>query len=266
MLGKLMKHEFKATGRMLLPIYGALLVLALINRLFLTLQLNSTAQRIADTVFTVFAILYVMMIFAVFIATIIILIQRFYKNQLCDEGYLTNTLPVKAWQHITSKTLVSTIWCIVCTIAVVLSVLILLMKLSDVVPMATVIQKFFIEYFETLGANGAGYMIEFILMVLTSIISSILMVYVSLAIGNLFNKHRVAAALLAYLVLNFFTGLLSMVGIVAFDAFSSYYFMSFSTQQSVHMMLSALNLYNIVLGAAYFIGTNYILSRKLNLQ
>ena len=37
MLGKLMKYEFKATSRMLLPINGAMLLFALINRLFMEL-------------------------------------------------------------------------------------------------------------------------------------------------------------------------------------------------------------------------------------
>lgn len=42
MLGKLMKYEFKATSRMLLPINGAMLLFALINRLFMELNFFQT--------------------------------------------------------------------------------------------------------------------------------------------------------------------------------------------------------------------------------
>ena len=38
MLGKLMKYEFKAMGRIFLPLFGALLVASAINRLFIALD------------------------------------------------------------------------------------------------------------------------------------------------------------------------------------------------------------------------------------
>ena len=38
MLKKLMKYEFKATGRLMLPLYGALIGLALINKIFIGLD------------------------------------------------------------------------------------------------------------------------------------------------------------------------------------------------------------------------------------
>ena len=38
MLGKLLKYEIKATGRIFLPIYLALILLAGINRIFIAFQ------------------------------------------------------------------------------------------------------------------------------------------------------------------------------------------------------------------------------------
>ena len=38
MLGKLLKYEFKATGRVFLPMFGALLIISVINRLFSNLN------------------------------------------------------------------------------------------------------------------------------------------------------------------------------------------------------------------------------------
>jgi hypothetical protein len=45
--------------------------------------------------------------------TLIVLIQRFYKNLLGDEGYLMFTLPVQSWSHILSKLAVSMLWTVV---------------------------------------------------------------------------------------------------------------------------------------------------------
>ena len=38
MLGKLLKYETKATARIFLPLYGALVLLAVINRFFMAIR------------------------------------------------------------------------------------------------------------------------------------------------------------------------------------------------------------------------------------
>ena len=55
MLGKLMKYEFKATSRMLLPINGAMLLFALINRLFMELNFFQTGNMAISALATVMA-------------------------------------------------------------------------------------------------------------------------------------------------------------------------------------------------------------------
>ena len=86
MLGKLMKYEFKATSRMLLPINGAMLLFALIIRLFMELNFFQTGNMAISALATVMAVMYVMVIIAAFVITLIVIIQRFYKNLLTDEG------------------------------------------------------------------------------------------------------------------------------------------------------------------------------------
>ena len=56
MLGKLMKYEFKATSRMLLPINGAMLLFALINRLFMELNFFQTGNMAISALATVMAV------------------------------------------------------------------------------------------------------------------------------------------------------------------------------------------------------------------
>lgn len=117
MLGKLIKYEFKATGRILLPLYGALLVFALINRLLFRSSLDETINNTFGTIggianiLSVFA--YGCTMAAVFVVTFFVIVQRFYKNILGDEGYLMNTLPIKPYLNIINKILTSAIWTIV---------------------------------------------------------------------------------------------------------------------------------------------------------
>lgn len=125
MLGKLMKYEFKATSRMLLPINGAMLLFALINRLFMELNFFQTGNMAISALATVMAVMYVMVIIAAFVITLIVIIQRFYKNLLTDEGYLMFTLPVKAHSHITSKGIVAFVWYLASFVVCALSIFIL---------------------------------------------------------------------------------------------------------------------------------------------
>ena len=50
MLGKLMKYEFKATGRIFLPMFGALIVVAAVNRLFMGPEPQRSRKMIGTTV------------------------------------------------------------------------------------------------------------------------------------------------------------------------------------------------------------------------
>ncbi len=68
---------------------------------------------------------YVLLIVGIFVITLIVILQRFYKNLVKEEGYLMFTLPVKPWELITSKLIASVIWTFVSTIVVMISVCIM---------------------------------------------------------------------------------------------------------------------------------------------
>ena len=91
MLGKLLKHEFKATGRVMLPFFGALLVLSVmvwlsINVFFFNFGGVSIIGGIVLT-------LYFMLLASIGIVTLVLLVYRFYRSFLSDEGYMTFSLP-----------------------------------------------------------------------------------------------------------------------------------------------------------------------------
>lgn len=95
MLGKLLKYEFKASARLFLLLYGALLLVTIINSVLLRIGDNlSEANWVYSLAQGIVMFSYIMLILAVAITTIVVIIMRFYKNLMGDEGYLMFTLPV----------------------------------------------------------------------------------------------------------------------------------------------------------------------------
>ena len=80
---KLLKYEWKACARICLPMYAAVLLLAVVNRLTMTDQVQNLLYGIPTVLM---AMLYFAVMVAVFVVTAVILIQRFYKNLLGYEG------------------------------------------------------------------------------------------------------------------------------------------------------------------------------------
>ena len=111
MLRKLLKQEFRATARVMLPLYLVTFVLALAVRLVLLLSQN---QVLLDSVGgrTLRAILlgvsvtaFVVATIATFLAALIQAVLRFRSNLLGDEGYVMFTLPVSTHQLVWASSL-----------------------------------------------------------------------------------------------------------------------------------------------------------------
>lgn len=97
MLGKLIKHEFRATGRLMAPLFGALLLLAVFSRVAnQILQQVPNPTRVLYIVSVLLAIVYVLAGLGVMVFSTVLMIKRFHQNFLTDEGYLMFTLPVSA--------------------------------------------------------------------------------------------------------------------------------------------------------------------------
>ena len=108
MLGKLMKYELKACGRIFVPLYVAILVVAAIIGVFS----NTESFQVASILIFILMALFI----GLMVVTIVLIIQRFKKSLLEDEGYLMFTLPVSIKNLILSKYLTSLIYIILSTI------------------------------------------------------------------------------------------------------------------------------------------------------
>lgn len=111
MLRKLLKHEFRSTARVMLPVLASILVLAVMSGLAsLVIDRCDSVYWVAELFLRTIRLSFGASLFAVCVLAAALAIQRFYKSLLTDEGYLSWTLPVTADGHIFSKLLVSTAW------------------------------------------------------------------------------------------------------------------------------------------------------------
>lgn len=280
MLGKLLKYEVKATARWCLPMYGLLLIMAAVNRIFLELRDQSYSfdnsaviERFRNLPIVLGTSLYVFIIAAVFIVTTVIIIQRFYKNLMGDEGYLMVTLPVQPWENIVSKLLVGILWTVVSVIITGLSIVIIMLN-ADFISEFPYFWEDMRYLFQELGMSGVLFTWLLIAGTIVSTVKSILAIYASIAIGQLSNNHKVLCAFAAYIGINIVentvSGILSAIMMFA-PGFALSNALMYSTAASavtetVNMAMAVSLIFQVVLTVVLFIATNYILSKKLNLE
>ncbi|MDD4199911.1 MAG: hypothetical protein PHS19_00830 [Eubacteriales bacterium] len=205
MVGKLIKVEFKSSFRMLLVVWVALLAMTII--MCLLGSFTGIGQAFVDpymgapsageTIVAVVSwILYIGLFAAVVVLTIAVIILRFYKGLLGDEGYLMHTLPVKEWQLITAKGIVAACAVIGSGIVVCISMM-FIMGVGDLSMMLSSIKGMFEAIGETPSLILIGF--EGLILMVMGILKSIYQVYAAISIGQLFNRHRILTSLGAYI-------------------------------------------------------------------
>ena len=262
MLGKLMKYEFKATGRIFLPVFAALIIISAVSRLFLLLDLSVPGA--------IGVILSVILIIGVFVVTLILIIQRFRHNLLSSEGYLMMTLPLKTSSLILSKLFVSAIWSIASFIVVVLSIMIMAMTrdaLSGFI-------EFLRGYAWTLldrPVEIMTYTMEAVVFVAVTVLSQSLMIYACMSLSMLVNKHRglfsfgmyIAMATVLQVAFSIVVSVAVVLGVP--DALGKL-FNNFSYFGISQFIILAIIFVQVLLGAGYYAITHFMLKNKLNLQ
>jgi len=264
MLTKLLKHEFVATGRVFLPAYGAVLITGAIGFLFGKMNLNGTT--VPNWIIVMGSLLYIGLVMATVVVTYVVNIQRFYKNLLGQEGYLMFTLPAKQSELILAKFIPATCWHLASFVVVVLS--------AALIGLGVVPPSFWSSP-DWLGVIDGLRMIyqmiinqylfvacEAILLVLLSSCATILLMYVSMAIGQLANKGRLWLSIGAYLGITFALQVIVSIFLAVPGLLRS---LNALFADSMAVVFGVLIVFYVAQIAAYFFGANAILSKKLNL-
>lgn len=273
MLGKLMKYELKATQRIFLPLYGLIFILALVNKIFMAFNMQHT-DGMAQIPFAISMTIYCLLIAAVFIMTLVVTIQRFNKNLLGDEGYLSFTLPAKVSSHIVSKMIISLMWMVLSGIVAILSVLILAADANTSRQIQSFFRQFGLMFCGEYGFWGGLLVIEILAFLLLAVLTGILQFYASVTVGHFSSKHKLLAGFGAFIgfgiIEEIVSSLLVNIGIKMASDESIRQFWNgvndLGKLQSVEAAIGVALIFEAVFGLAYYFLTNWLLSDKLNLE
>lgn len=241
MLGKLLKYELKATARTFIPIYIGILFLSLFNRVANTLNIDELVNISGLVLGSLFI--------ALAVVTLIVIIQRFQKNLLTDEGYLMFTLPVKPASLIGAKLIVALIWVIASSLIAPIAGFILVVDMR----LLAELEAYAVQ--QTLGKIFKVYGVFF-----TSGIYIILQIYLALSIPQMarISKHKTAVSFISFFGLHtIITWITTKVGeLTLFQNITSIQDMPFLFIMAWYIGISVI----------LFIAINNMLKKHLNLE
>ncbi len=256
MLLKLLKYDFRAMWKQFSLIWGAALALALVNR-FVLFRDTDNAILSEDGLFM---LAFVAVIVAMFVIAVIFVVNRFSKGLLGNEGYLMHTLPVRPWQLVTSKLICGVVTWVGCGVVAFISPFLMLpLNLPDLLQFS-----FWSDIFRGIMKHPdmLVLMAEFCMVFLSFIVLLVASMYLAMAVGHLFSRHRRLISIASFI------GLYVLVGNVYDQVFSYRIVRALTNAASVNAYGSMLVAIAIMLIPAivFLAVTCWILEHKLNLE
>lgn len=274
MLTKLIKHEFRATARVMLPLYLVTILLALMTRAsalwtkMVTFE-GLTGQSFLALLSGIIAVGFSLALIATFVVAVVLTIQRFRSNLMADEGYVMFTLPVSTHSLVWSKLIVSTVWFLGAVIIDIVSVMTLVADLK----MFQELGRVMVEISQQLTAynvgNGVLLLVELLILFVVFCLTACLDFYAPLAIGHSFAQHKMLLSVAFFFAIQvaaqIISGTLLMAGVPYLD---SLFWLSSQVQPMtvVHGMMWGSILINAIYGAILYCLTIRMLHRRLNLE
>lgn len=265
MLGTLIKYEFKAVGRLLLPLYGAWLIAAVL----LGLSIGNDGMGQSPLFITLSGILYGGFTMVAVILTCIMLIQRFYKNLLGNEGYLMFTLPVSTSKHLINKTFSAAVWGTIGILVAILSGFLI---------------AGCIEGFGSLLDQGGIWLgdvkvmikeepssillvLEILLIIFMAFAETAAKVYAAIAVGHQWSNHRVLGAIAAYIIFAIIESIIgNIIGAITDGLDWSFTENNLSVIASTHLTMIMIIVFFAVVAAIYGFISWKLLDKRLNLE
>ena len=265
MLGTLMKYEFKANGRILLPLYAAWIVAAVM--LGLAIRTDAVSEPNAMMI-VLSAVLYAVVAAAAVIVTAIILIQRFYKNLLGNEGYFMFTLPVSTGKHLTNKIVSGAVWICIGLLAAVMSAIAIAGTIEGFQSVFDGFHFWVGEVKLLLSAEATAplLIIEIIIIAVLAAAEMIANVYAAISIGHLWGNHRLLGAILAYMALATIEGILGTIIDEVVDAMPLDWFYNMEPAAQSHLVLILAMAACAAMLAIYWFISWKLLDKRLNLE
>lgn len=264
MLKKLLKYEYMATGRVLLPIYGVMIILSLISAV-LGMDYSEIGFKsyfdgsIYNVLITgIISMLLVFMFIISGIVTFVMLLQRFYKNLLRDEGYLMNTLPVKSWQIVLSKLISSISWITVAMFVAVICGFCTIQSLASEIADNSLFELFR----AVLTVRGLIWLIY----VISAFAKFVMQCYLSMTVGQIANTHKIWTSIGVYIGINVLLSFVSNMVMHFYTMSGTESIYDYAFNEGEYVILFCMTASMVLISAIFFAITNHLLKNRLNLE
>ena len=243
MFWNLVRYEFKNVNKWFLALYAAVLSLSVIIGIQGS-TLSSTYYQDKGVVMLVFlSLVFGGLVITLSISTLILIIQRFKGSVYDRRGYLTLTLPVSEHQILSAKLLGAFVWSLASTVVFLFSLYIIISMIQP--------DAFLSSFAEYMLKNYTDNFWLALISYIFNTLASILCIYLSISIGQLFNEYRTALAVVAYIAIQIVLGFITLNLRIDFD---------------YNWVLSFEIFKDLILSVGFYLGTYYILKNKVNLQ
>ena len=277
MILKLFKYDFMNIGKKLIPFYIAALVIGIINR-FLLFTTDISRMERENNFLAMFGspllyFAYFAVVFGIFCMTVFVIITRYSSSIYGNEGYLTNTLPLKPSQIILAKLINFLIWIFISYFVIFVSLFILfpfeffirnIIKDSEFYQdLNTIVKEFF----------NSKYIFISILQLIYNFfahVQSILIIFLSIAIANLFKSYKVVVGVIAFFIISIIFSFISAS--VTYSAMRNLDVPVMYGDIDPIIFTSLRNgsitsiLYSLISSVLLFFGVHYLHTHNLNLE
>lgn len=269
MLTKLLKHEIRSTSRIMLPLFGVIMLLSC--GVSLAVRTNAIDSNVVlKTISVLICSAYGIALAAVFIVVLVLMINRFRTNLLGDEGYVMFTLPVSIHQLIWSKILVSCLWFVGTCFVVGLSVLIVAVDAQFFSGLSKVLHDIWAQFNTYYALNGGAILIEFLIICFLGYVGCCLQFYSAMAVGHSFDRRKTLYSVLFFFGAQFVLQFISSIFMLS-DGFVHFVEQTFENanleaMSSVHAIFGLSILLSLVYCAIFYFITTYFLKKRLNIE
>ena len=276
MFVKGMKYELRSVARIVVPLLIVFLCASMLMSLGFMLDGRIFQASEATALTAIFALTesllgigIVLLIVAINITVYVLIIRRFYTSFFTDEAYLTFTLPVTMDCHLMIKIVSMFFWNIAALVVILLGTLIIFGGLAiGYTEQVQEVYYYFSYIIEMIQMSWQGssdnlgaQLVVTVLNGLAEYIFQSLLIYFSITLGcMLFKKHRLLGAILSFFVINTLESWIRAI----FQSLITGFGMTSGTVYLLQMIFSIV--FMIVGMIALYLGTRYILQKKLNLD
>ncbi len=261
MLKKLIKHEFKATWRIFVPMLIGVIIAAALVCGFSQIKdyLNETIMAITAGVgITVLVLGYIF----VLISPFLFLALRFYKSTATREAYLTFTIPCTSHQIILSKFLVGFFWAVVVFAVWYASFGVMVYSFAG----EAIFREMMTELFD---AEFMGPIIMTLVSAIIGLATSVLSIIAAISLSQFVKDHRIIASIAFYALIYTVQQIIAMVITIPWAIGSVKDVMTSTTTELAEPEVLPVYIVTIIasslIGVACYFISNHMLSKKLNL-